>query len=251
MKKIITAVTLVLISGTISLQAATKIYWNGSIDNLYTNGANWVGGVVPTDNDYTDQIWFNDSKLSGVSNKTTTLTGSRKINAIVFENTGYSINGSELTTKYLNSYGIGTNTIADLKSGTSSYTYNIRTNSTVVINAMYQDNSNQTLTFQGGGTLIFNDYIDAWGTGYQKINDVLMIVRANKVHAKTTSITKLMLQESELQLLTTVSGAEALITAGRITENLGQGLQVTDIGGGYVSIMIKEPVVLGTIILLQ
>ncbi|MDA3799053.1 MAG: hypothetical protein PF692_08230 [Kiritimatiellae bacterium] len=255
MKKIIMAIALILAIGTLSSQAATKRYWNGSVDNLYTNGSNWAGGNVPADNDYSDQIAFQDSKLSGVMSKTSTLTGGRKINAILFYDAGYSITGSTIITKYFNSAGSGTNYIYSLKSAQSTFSWNVGTGNTTVIDSLYQDGSNNTLTFQNGGTLILNDSIDnTWGTNYVKLNDILLIVRANRVHVRTASVTKLMLESSELQLNTTVSGAESLISAGTITENLGQGFTVTDIGGGYVSIKIAPPpppVILGTVLIIE
>lgn len=235
----------------VTSQATTR-YWNGSADNLYTNGVNWDGGVVPISNDYTDKIYFNDTKLSGVMSKTSTLTANREINAIVFQNGGYSITGSQILTKYFASSGSGTNTIAILKSQSSSYEWSIGAGNTVVLGSLYQDGSNKTLTFQDGGTLILNASIDnTWGTNYAKLNDILLIVRANRVHVRTASVTKLMLESSELQLKTTVTGAESLIAAGTIVENLGQGFTVTDIGDGYVSIKIAPPPILGTVLTIK
>ncbi|MDA3799054.1 MAG: hypothetical protein PF692_08235 [Kiritimatiellae bacterium] len=253
MKKIIMAIALILAVGTLSSQAATKIYWNGSVDNLFTNGSNWVGGTVPTDNDYSDQAVFQDSSLSGVMSKDIKLN-SRKINAILLYDTGYYIFGGEFKTKYFTSTGVGTNTIDRLKALTGA-NWNIGTGNTLVVSTgLYQDGSNNKLIFKGGGTFYLDTYINGYGgTNYQELHDITLIINSSKVYVNNY-VTKLTMESSDLQLKTTVTAAEALITTSKITESIGNGLEVTDIGDGFVSIKIAPPpppVILGTVLIVK
>jgi len=261
MKKLTLGLVILAMVAAVSVQAATKIYWNGSVDNLYTNGVNWNGGAVPANTDYTDQAVFQNSSLSGVMSKTCTLTSSLKINAILFYDAGFSINGSEYTTKYFSSTGSGTNTIYRLKS-VSGTAWTIGTGNTLIVSQLYQDGQGVKLTFKGGGTIFFNTYIKGWGDiNYQQIDDVTMIVNANKVYddGNNNYITKLNLESSELQLKTTVSAAEALITASKITKGTtvaDKDFYVTDLGpdylgGGYVSISYTPPTVTGTVLIVK
>ncbi|MDA3799055.1 MAG: hypothetical protein PF692_08240 [Kiritimatiellae bacterium] len=239
---------LLLLLATTSLQATTR-YWNGSVNNLYTNGLNWVGGVAPANGDYTDLIYFNDTKLSGLMIKESELTSNRSIREVVFEDAGYSLSGNQILARKVLSYGTGTNSINALK---FIYNYNCNSypgNTLNIIQSVYIDGGN-TIKFAGGGTIVFNNSFGGWGTSYQEIYDALVVFKKSQVSTKTY-FTKLMQTESELQLKTTVSSAESLISAGTITDNLGQGLTVTDIGGGYVSIKIAPPKIPGTVFIVK
>ena len=244
-----TLLTLVALGTALSIstaqaQAAT-IDWDGGGDGVsYMDGANWVGGNIPADSDFTDNARFGNTAASP-----TTVTGpsSRRINTIIFQNTGWTINGGTFeTVRRINSSGIGINTINTMINtyGASNQTWNIGTGNTLVLGNVYQRGREVTLT--GGGTLQFTSRIDGFGgpVGWYGIRavDGVVVVDSNSPYVDITGGAIFIAGETgALELMTDVSTAQGLIGT-RIIDEYGIGLQVNDIGGGYVRITpIPEP----------
>ena len=72
-----------------SVQAA-DVVWDGDTDTDWTNGANWVGGVAPVNDRWTDTAVFNDPAAVTYQ---PSLAGTRQIYGINFTQGGWTIGG--------------------------------------------------------------------------------------------------------------------------------------------------------------
>lgn len=214
--------------------------WDGSDSTDYATGANWVGGVAPEDSDFKDDAVFTENSPG---NKTPNLAASRKVNRIKFDNSvGWDFTGSQMTLKYLESSGTGTNIINSVKSAQNNYDWVVGVGNILNIKTFYQDGGGRKITLTGGGTLLLNNQID----GYSSTNDFYLTASTMRV-AKTTAYgnaggqTHLNDAAAALELKTTVLDATSQIGT-KIIDETGLGLGVTDIGGGYVRIaVVPEP----------
>jgi beta-glucanase (GH16 family) len=222
-----------LLSITSALHAAS-ITWTGTAgDGAYATAANWQGGVAPANNDYQDTAVFN----SGA--RTVTVPASRKVAGLSFLTAGWTLSAgsfSELTT--LSSSGSGTNTLVGVTAHAHA-TWTINTGNTVVLPSLYERDKNITLT--GGGTLQMNASIGGYsgtaGTwGIHIVNGRLRFNTATPYTSGTGGAVFINGPDASLELPTTITGANSLIGAGRIVDQLGDGLAIDDIGGGYVKI---------------
>jgi beta-glucanase (GH16 family) len=118
-------------------------------------------------------------------------------------------------------------------------TWTVSSGNTVVLPSLYQKDKNITLT--GGGTLQMNATIGGYsGTvgswGLHIASGRVRFSTATPYQAGTGGAVFLNGPEASLELPTTITGASSLITAGRIVDELGDGLVIDDIGGGYVKV---------------
>ncbi len=230
-----------------SAQAAA-ITWTGTTSTDFATGTNWVGNNPPANNDNSDVATFTENSPA---NKTPTITGGYNLGGLNFDNsTGWTLGGTGGTTllRSVTSTGVGTNTITQkLKTyqGISTNTWTIGAGNILNVSSIYQDGGSKTLKITGGGTLVVAGAIDGWSSGsILHIDAGTVKIAASNIylHSSTTGPAWIDSTSSYLQLLTTVSAAQAKITSGNIQDGTGLGLSVTDIGGGYVQIAaVPEP----------
>lgn len=234
-----TAITVLFLTA-ISLYGTT-IYWEGEVDNLYTNAANWSTGTVPANNDYSDLVYFQDDKLSGDMNKNCHLDSNRKVSRIYYIDSGYEFTGSQITLKALNCLAeSGTNKIANVKSATYDLPVIVSTNGTLYVTSeLLMDSKN--LSVNRGGTLICKKLRNYNTSQTLSIDEgaKVILLQNNVWYGSTSGTVTIKDETSEYQYQSTVAGAEAKIAAGKITTTLtDRELMVTDVGGGYVSVTI-------------
>lgn len=231
---------------------ATKT-WDGSEGTAWSNGLNWVGDSAPTDSDWGDIARFAETSPA---NKTPSLTASRKVQGILFDNStgwtiGYDGATKVLTLRTISSSGSGTNTAtAQLKTYQGNLTWTVSTGNTLALDGgLYQDGSNRVLTLTGGGTLSVTGKIDGYSsTLITNVADGVLKISGSTPYASGGSV-HITGETGVLQLQTTVAGATALIGT-KIVDDVGKGLSVTDIGGGYAQIaVIPEPATLALLTL--
>lgn len=226
---------------------ATDRTWSGAAgDGSFTNTANWTGATLPANNDYGDLAIFG----SAATPRTVTLSATRNILGVSFNTAGWTLSGSNFTTlTRLSSAGLGTNTMhISFEVRYDNATWNVSIGNTLLLAASFYQRSNNVL-LTGGGTLEINSAITgytgttgAWGL---RINDGTT-VRFNTATLYYNAAGAVFLNSSaaRLQILTSVSAA-TLMLGDRIRDGVGNGLIVTDIGGGYVEITsasaIPEP----------
>lgn len=217
--------------------------WTGAAgDGNYTTVGNWSGNLVPANNDTQDTAVFNGAS------RAVTVPANQNVREINFNTTGWTLGtGSLASIRTISSSGLGVNTLnlpVNLTSS-GSYTWTVATGSNLVIaGAFSQRGSSIQLT--GGGTLQVNSSIagntgtvGSWGI---HIIEGLLDIRAAEPY-QTSSAGAVFINgdNAVLKLQTTVTNAQALITAGRIVDELGRGLSVTDLGGGAVQIISNQP----------
>lgn len=139
---------------------AATLYWVGGNSEDPTSwvvAANWNTNVVPANNS-NDLATFRDSSPTPL-NKTPTLTASRTVGGLNFNNSvGWSINGAvTLTTEWqgVTSTGVGTNTINTTQVNINGNgAWNIGPNNVLIVNSAlnFGQNSSQT-NKTGEGTL--------------------------------------------------------------------------------------------------
>jgi len=214
--------------------------WTGAADVAYTNGANWAGGVVPTNGDYGDTAVFTENSPG---NKTPTLYANRSVQIVKFDNSvGWTFDGGSSRTLVLRqilSSGTGTNTFTvQVKTYQGSNGWTVNAGNTVVLaGGMYLDSSSQPTTLGGGGSLLLNAAIGGWsGTRQFRVANGVLRVAASSPTGSTGS-TLITAKTGRIQILNTVAGAKALIGT-RILDGVGDGLAVKDIGGGYVEVSV-------------
>ena len=213
--------------------AATRTWTGGAGDGLYVTGTNWDAGVAPANNDYQDTARFD------LGAQTVTVPSSRKVFGLNFATAGWTLSGgsfSELTA--LSSAGAGTNTLVGVTAHADA-TWTVNSGNTVIVPSLYERDKDITLT--GGGTLQFNASIGGYsGTvgswGLRIVNGRARFTTSTPYLSGTAGAVFISGPDASLELATSVSGANSLITAGRIVDELGDGLAIDDIGGGYVKV---------------
>ncbi|MGN6505722.1 MAG: PEP-CTERM sorting domain-containing protein [Tepidisphaeraceae bacterium] len=226
-------------------------YWTGAAGTDFATSGNWSNGV-PTSNDYSDTARFYATyppSSTAPANKNPTLAAARLLNAAVFDSAGWTIDGSRLTLRTINSAGIGTNTFNDnIKTGQYGFQWSATPGNTLSLAGGLLADQNSALRFVGGGTLDIAAPIVLAYTGVT--TSLLVDTGVVKIHGTTpyasgSNATHIATVNGILQLQTTTSAAQSLISSGRIVDDTGMGLQVSDIGGGFVAISVPEPATLG------
>ncbi len=235
---------------------AASITWNGSAGDFdYSNGANWNGNRAPLSNDYADTAVFGALGTPGTISRLGPLhqynyTGSpTKTNVellgVNFQTAGWTLNFAMPNVSNLSSAGVGVNTFTGTINAKTNTTYNIAAGNTLFFDGgFYQRALN--INLNGGGIFRVDSEIGGFGGtvgawGMYVTNGTTLRVDAAVPHSSGSAgaayISDLL---SAIQLKTTVSAATALI-GGRVRDNTGLGLSVTDIGGGYVEIRAIDP----------
>ena len=248
MKRTIQVITVFIAAAITHGALAATVTWTGDDVGDPTNwavGANWDTGQPPADDDYSDIAAFTEN---AAANKTPTLAGTREVNRIEFDNsTGWQIGGSQIAAKSLSSTGVGTNRINSFSGKNSTVQINVGVGNVLELRLIYQDNGGSNMVLSGGGTLVLETKINGWSANLDfSISDGLLRVEDDWTYRPIGSDnrkTYLTSEDAVLELQTTVSAAENLITNGQIVDNTGMGgLAVTDMGNGYVQIAaIPEP----------
>ncbi|GHB93599.1 PEP-CTERM sorting domain-containing protein [Cerasicoccus arenae] len=225
--------------------SAVNIVWNGLAgDDLYATDGNWVGGVAPSNNDYADTAVFNST-----ATPSEITYGSRKVAHLLFETAGWTLSGGHFNgLGSFESHGAGTNSIIQGASGSAftvnqnyNPTWTIGDGNTLFVSGYYQNSKIVTLT--GGGTLSLGSAVSGFGSLGFILEDVTVRTSVSQIFSASGGTTTLTNIASAVQLQTTIAAAEAMIGS-KILDGLGNGLEVTDIGGGYVEVSptsIPEP----------
>ena len=223
--------------GAASILSAANIIWNDSAgDGSFATAANWTGGVVPASNDYQDTAIFG----SPATPRTVNVPAARSILGLRFDTAGWGLSGSSFNdVRNLYSAGSGTNAVAQLLNQKYAGSWTVASGNTLALNGgLYQRNYNITLL--GGGTLRcaaaitgYGGTVGSWGVHVQ--DATLRVSAAGPYSSSSAGAVFLDTAGARLQLLTTVASAQALVGT-RIVDGTGEGLQVTDIGGGFVEV---------------
>ncbi|MDA3874942.1 MAG: PEP-CTERM sorting domain-containing protein [Kiritimatiellae bacterium] len=220
--------------------------WDGeaglaSSDYSWTTGLNWVGNTAPDNADYGPTVQFTDTY---VGNQTPNVDGSRQVQVVKFINSvGWSITGSQLTLREINSSGSGTNTMNNVKTwGGGNNAWTVTTGNTLELNTLYLDNTRR-LTLSGGGTLAMNSAIGGWSSDRNiYVNDVTLNVDASYVFSSTSAKVYMNDVTGSIILKNTAAQLTTWIGNGTIVDNTTIGLSAADIGGGYAQVsVIPEP----------
>lgn len=238
---------------------AVNYYWtNGSGDGVYTNKLNWSPNALPETTDYTaDVVIFGTqggtpTTVTRIAYATPNWATTPNLLHVRFDTAGWtftsSINIENLNT--LNSYGSGTNTVNFSWQQKDNQTWTVGLGNTLYLAKSFYAR-NKTITLNGGGTLFCSSPFDGYGSGNTygiKIQNATLKINGNTT-SSAVGLVWIDKQEARLQLKTTVAIAKALIgPTNRIRDNVGFGLKVADIGGGYVEI---SPKILGSLIEVQ
>lgn len=231
-----------LCSAVLPLHAA-NITWTGSAgDGSFATGSNWAGGVPPASNDYQDTAVFGSGATPGAVN----VPASRSLFGMRFDTAGWSLGGSAFADlRNVTSAGAGTNTVAQSFNQKYSGTWSVGAGNTLSIGSGFYQRS-YDVTLAGGGTVasgtLFNGYSGTVGTWGVHIKDAtLKISAATPYTSSCAGAVFLENAAARLRLLTSATAAQALIGT-RIVDGLGLGLQVADVGGGYVEVSpISDP----------
>ncbi|MGF1634503.1 MAG: PEP-CTERM sorting domain-containing protein [Phycisphaerae bacterium] len=227
---------------------AATIDWDGEAgDGLYMTPQNWVGDTLPANNDFADNIRFGNTAATP---ETVTLTSNRSINDIIFTSAGWTIAGNKFNNSgVVRSSGLGTNTIANELTQQGGGNWNVSVGNTLVINNYYQRSFSPN--FIGGGTVQFTSAIAGFGGspgdyGIRLVDITAVFDNAALYGAPTGGAVFINDVDGILQIQTTVNNAQSLIGS-RIIDGVGDGLEVIDLGNGYVQVssVIPEPASLG------
>lgn len=217
--------------------AADRVWTGAAGDGSFTNTLNWSGATLPANNDYGDTAVFG----SAATPSTVTLSAARNIHGLTFSTAGWTVGGANFSTlTRLTSAGVGTNTINqsfELRYDNAAWSVSSG-NTLVLANSFYQRSNSVNLT--GGGTVIIataiTGYTGTTGSWGLKINDGTT-VRFNSATLYYNAAGAVFLNDANarLQIQTSVSAAQLMI-GDRVRDGVGAGLQVMDIGGGYIEI---------------
>lgn len=242
------SVAAVVVLSATSTEAATKTWTGASVSTptAWTDSTNWSGGA-PAVNDYQDVARFTEN---APANKTP--TGGTKVFKLFFDNsTGWTVGNSEILLKELESTGAGTNTISALKVVGPSRVWTVGEGNTVAITTLILDASSFQLTVQGGGTVQLTNQVGYSFSANKDIilNDTTLRVAKSTVFDNASGQTHIATADASLILQTTVPLATAQIGT-KIIDDYGAGLNVADIGGGFVEIsVVPEPASLSVLCL--
>lgn len=229
---------------------ATNYYWdNESGNGLYTNSVNWHPNGLPETTDYTADVVILGK--AGVSPMTVTRllyakpswATTRNLCHLRFDTAGWTYESLQTiqNLKTLASYGAGTNTLNFYWEQMGSQTWTVGAGNTLRLAQSFYCRAN-TITLTGGGVLQCVGAFSGFGApsiyGIKVQNATLRIEAATPSSA--AGVVWIDAKTARLQLRTSVAAASSLIGPTRkIRDNVGRGLRVTDIGGGYVEIAVK------------
>lgn len=227
-------------TGISPLSAAT---WIGGGSTLWSDSANWSGGVPLND---WETATFASSNIGSVSHDVESALAT-----LQFTNAGWSLAGSNFTSlKYLQSAGAGTNTVdmwfqvVTWGSADGTVAWTVGSGNTLAFAQMFYMNS-MDINLTGGGTLQIGGTLNGWGAGAPKIsindNSTVKFTVANPFETSSAGFVLLNNSSARMQIAASVAATEAMI-GGKIQDGTALGLSVTDIGGGYSEVsVVPEP----------
>lgn len=241
-----------------SVTKGANISWTGAGgDGSYTNAANWTPRR-PNNNDYEDTVVFGSlgtpativlAKLPGPAWDPTLQVPSHL--GVRFDTVPWTLSDSggvaynEITT--LSSSGGGTNTIASSLNVHNPATWTVGSGNVLYLTKGFYE-KDKNINLQGGGTLRVGVSIGGYGSGTWGIHirDAVLRIDAAAPYSSGGGAIYLSRSAAKFQLKTTVAAAKALIGT-RIRDEVGTGLKVTDIGGGYVEVTVAPRATLITL----
>ena len=227
--------------------SAAAVIWNNmSNDGLFATDANWTRGTAPENNDFRDVATFDNAAIAG----TVTLASNRSVGGLDFATSNWNLSGSsQLTFKTLSSSGAGSSAVSlNLKTAQGNYSWSVGSGNQLNLSSLIQDGSGRTLSLSGGGTLNVtgglkvafssadNDFII--NDGLLKLDTATPYRSGSSANNSSVTINS---ATSFLELQTTEANALSQIGS-RILDGTGNGLSVTNLGGGSVRISaVPEP----------
>lgn len=208
---------------------------NGGGD--YATGANWDTGNVPDSADYGPRLIFGGSVTPGaVSNPSNT-----EVERINFETAGWTVTGSQILLRQINSSGTGTNLAQSIKTwGGGNNSWTIASGNILELNSLYLDGA-RNLSLSGGGVLQLNSEADGWSSSKSfTVNDATLEVSGDWAFngSGTVNINN---DAGILKLNDTLANVQARMGSS-IIDNTTLGLSATDLGGGVIQVsVIPEP----------
>lgn len=234
---------------------AVDCYWtNASGDGIYTNTANWNPNALPQTTDYTaDVVIFGTqggtpTTVTRINYSNPSWVSDQNMLHVKFDTAGWTFTSTTIKNlKTLKSYGLGTNTV--------DFYWEQKDNQTWLIgegNMLYLAKSfyarGQVVTLTGGGTVYCSAPFGGYSSGSFGIKVKGVTLKINgTTPSSAAGVVWIDSQEARFQLKTSVTAAKNLIGS-KVFDNVGFGLKVTDVGGGYVEFSAK---VLGTLIVVQ
>jgi beta-glucanase (GH16 family) len=225
-----------ILAASFPLHAANRTWNDSAGDGSFATGTNWSGGVAPASNDYQDTAVFGGSAAP----RTVNVPAARSIFGLRFETAGWTLAGSAFNdVRNLSSAGAGTNTIGQLLNQKYTGTWTVNAGNTLVLGGGFYQR-NYTVTLSGGGTLqvasALGGYAGAVGSWGLRVQDATLRVNASSPYASgSAGAVFLDAAGAKLQLQSTVAAVQSLVGT-RIVDGLGGGLQVADLGGGFVEV---------------
>lgn len=238
-------------------QAVNRYWTNASGNGIYTNTANWNPAALPETTDYTpDVVIFGTqggtpTTVVRIAHKNPNWAPNNNMLHVRFDTAGWTFTSPGIDNlRTFKSYGAGTNRVNFVFNMRDSQTWTIDTGNTLYLAQSFYAR-NFVVTLNGGGTVFCSAPFTGYGSG--NIYGIKVQNATLKINGNTTSsdygLVWIDKKEARFQLKTTVAAAKALIgPTNRIRDNVGFGLKVADIGGGYVEITTK---VLGTLIVVK
>jgi autotransporter-associated beta strand protein len=254
--------TLVALAGALSVRAA-NIAWAGGTDTNFQNGANWSGGIAPSNNLFSDFAVFGTTVPNGVTSFQPSLTASRMVSGLVFQATsgGWILGGTSLT--LTNGAGgiddsanvSGTDTINANVSYRANQTWSVGVGGNLQINGTVKAiTGNTTLTIAGGNVTIASLDADNVARQFNKAGSGTLAINgaAGVTLQATVALTgggtvilgnksalgtgKLTLNGTALQASTDLSGANAIANTWEIGGNhiLFSGANNITMAGNYL-----------------
>ena len=228
---------------SISTAQAADVTWNGLAgNNLWADGGNWVGGSPPVDDDFSDRAVFPNS----VTPATISVPNGQSIRDIRFNSAGWDLdpvgNGQFEDIRDFSSEGAGINRVGyfEQRNVNSIALWEVASGNTLEFYEGLRQPGRTARVF-GGGTLLIGSSIDGFGTPRLLLEDITIRFEDNTPYNPTNGFVRFDDVTAVLELQTSVANAQSQI-GDEIIDNTGLGLQVTDIGGGFVQIaVIPEP----------
>lgn len=239
---------------TVWTASAATVTWTGAGNGYgWADGANWQGGVPPVNNDYSDTALFGFAATPRAVTVQKAGTAAREIKALQFNTGGWNItnvgtNGAhfyrfKVVGCYAPSGSLNTITANSSVSAGGWQNWTLNAGNTLRYAGTLQLGGGG-INLKGAGTLVFAKAITVWSTSTYGVNlydTTTMKSEVSNPFSNTGGYVRFYSAASQLQLKSTVAQAEALIAAGKIVDMTGTGmLLVTDIGGGYVRVVVSD-----------
>jgi hypothetical protein len=250
-RKFVLACTVTLAATIPTASAAIRTWTGAAGDWDYGNSANW-STTLPANNDHGDDAVFSTGGTPGTVSLITSYSGDTSVShrSLQFTTAGWSLDVNYENLRYINSAGTGTNSILKQVQAFADGTWTVASGNTLFLDGGFYER-NKVITLVGGGVLRVDSAIGGFGSGTWGIhitdNSTLQVDATSPYAGASSGKAYIGDPTGKLVLRTNVAGATSLIGS-RIIDETGLGLEVTDIGGGYVRVSaIPEPASLALI----